>query len=142
MRHQELFFLALAAAVLTVGGWFATPTVAQAISELQTPASDPATLLLSPPSLRIASLAASGMSDDDLMALIGNFPSSFNLTAQGIICLQGLGVSSAVTLAMLNHDLFLSNNPSAIPPYHWQNRKLNRQSSRRGLCRMQPTRRN
>lgn len=116
MKRQRFYLLALAVAtMLAMDGWFATPIIAQAASELQAPAADPATLL-SPPALQIASMVASGVSDDELIVFIGNFPSPFSLTAQGIICLQQLGVSSAVTLAMLNHDLFLSNNPGAVPP--------------------------
>ena len=61
-------------------------------------------------------MAAAGSSDDDLLAYIGNYPSTFSLTAQSIIGLQNLGISSTVTLAMLNHDLFLNNNPTALPP--------------------------
>ncbi len=140
LKCQKSLVVTIAAVLALLAGWFPLPTAAQVSSELQAPADDPATLL-SPPTLQIVSMATSGVSDDNLMAFIASFPSAFSITAQGIICLQGMGVSSGVTLAMLNHDLFLNTNPSALPPYRWRARKLNRRSFRRHICRTQPIRR-
>ena len=116
MKRQRFFLLAPAAALFVLlAGWFTTSAKAQFSTNPQMPAGDPATIL-SPPALQLANMASAGASDDGLMAFIANYPSTFNVTAQGIICLQGLGISSSVTLAMMNHDLFLNDNPNALPP--------------------------
>lgn len=115
MKRQIMFFPALAAAILLLAGFFALRSYSQVVFEQQPSAAD-AAMILSPPALQIANMSAAGASDGDLTSFISNFPSTFSLTAQGIVCLQEMGVSSAVTLAMLNHDFILNNNPGAVPP--------------------------
>ncbi|HZQ48508.1 MAG TPA: hypothetical protein VFC07_15940 [Verrucomicrobiae bacterium] len=114
MKCHGLFFVR-AVVLLLMAGRFATPSIPQNLYDQQSLAGDPAGIL-SPPALQIVGMAASGASDDYLLAFIANYPSTFGLTAQSIICLQDMGISSTVTLAMLNHDLFLNNNPNALPP--------------------------
>jgi hypothetical protein len=54
-----------------------------------------------------------GSTDDVLQGYIQNSPASFGLTADNILYLKDLGISSAVTSAMLNRDAALRGQPQA-----------------------------
>jgi hypothetical protein len=65
-------------------------------------------------------MAVSGVPDGVIQAYINNSASTFNLTPDAIIHMQGIGVSSAVTAAMLTHDTQLRDSAAAAqsgPPY-------------------------
>jgi hypothetical protein len=63
----------------------------------------------------VIKMLKSGVSEDVVKAYIQNSPSTFNLTADDIIQLQGAGVAPSTTTAMLNHDAALRQNGS-VPP--------------------------
>src|SRR6266404_1187939 len=52
----------------------------------------------------VVKLAESGSSDDVILAFIKNSPSTYNLSADGVIYLKDVGLSAPVVTAMLNHD--------------------------------------
>jgi hypothetical protein len=71
---------------------------------------------LSPPAREVVKMAVSGVPDAVIQAYINNSGSTFNLTPEAIIHLQGIGVSGAITTTMLAHDKQLRDNAAAIPP--------------------------
>ena len=88
-----------------------------------------AALPLSPPAREVARMTGSGVPDDVIRAYIDNSPHTYNLTADGIIYLQGQKVSSALTAEMIRHDRKLRDqipagvlNPPVAPavPYPYQ----------------------
>ena len=76
----------------------------------------PADLKLSRPARDVVKMAASGVPDDVIKAYIDNAPSAFNLSADNIIHMQGVGVSGAVTSEMLGHDKKLTDQAAMTPP--------------------------
>src|ERR1022692_4077777 len=52
----------------------------------------------------IAKLAQSGLSDDVILAFIGQSHAFYNLSVADMVALKDSGVSSAAMSAMLNHD--------------------------------------
>lgn len=64
----------------------------------------PATLALSPWTAEIAKLARAGIEDDVLLTYIDGTEGTFNLTADQIIYLKTLGVSSQAISLMMQHD--------------------------------------
>src|ERR1700722_8231994 len=70
-------------------------------------AQDPAPaapVTLSPAAASVVSMAESGQGDDAQTAYIQGSQSPFNLSADDVIYLRDVGLSSAVITAMLNHD--------------------------------------
>jgi hypothetical protein len=59
---------------------------------------------ISPGAAEVVKLAESGSSDDVILAFIKNSESTFNLSADGVIYLKDVGLSSPVVTAMLTHD--------------------------------------
>jgi hypothetical protein len=59
---------------------------------------------LSPGTAQVVKLAQSGVGDDVVLAYVQNSQVPFNLSADGVVYLKDLGVSDAVTAAMINHD--------------------------------------
>jgi hypothetical protein len=70
-----------------------------------------APVTLSPPAAEVVKLAQSGTSDDVLLAYIQNSSSTFSLSADQILYLKDVGVSSAAISSMLNRDAALRNQP-------------------------------
>ena len=112
-----------AAKILTVSlvalGVLCGSRVASAADVTTQAAPTPATLdnaKLSKPVRDIIKMTVSGVPEDVVKSYINNSSSVFNLTAENIINLQGVGVSSSVTAAMLNHDKAIRDNAAAIPP--------------------------
>ncbi len=71
---------------------------------------------ISPATAEVVKLAEAGSSDDVILAYVQNTQGPFGLSADGIIYLKDLGVSSAVVTAMLNHDTTWKNqNPNTVP---------------------------
>ncbi len=103
----------LAAVFLPLGAWSATSADPNPpISTQATPADAPAKL--SAPAREVVKMALSGVPDDVIKAYIANSSSTFNLNADAIINLHGVGVSTSVTAAMLTHDRMLIDNSNAL----------------------------
>jgi hypothetical protein len=114
MKSHKLISLAWAVVVAPLTGITATSDVPEASPSAATPAA-PATdplSQLSPPVLSLVKMINSGVSQDVIEAYIKNSPTSFNLTADDIIRLQGLGVQASLVTEMLNHDKALRDNPA------------------------------
>src|SRR6266403_5801947 len=62
---------------------------------------------LTPGAAEVIRLAESGSGDDVVLAYIRNSQAAFNLSADHILYLKDLGLSSAVLTAMLAHDTTL-----------------------------------
>ena len=65
---------------------------------------------LSPAAVDVVKLAEAGMGDDVILSYIQNSQAAFNLSADDVLYLKDLGLSSQVISAMLNHDSALRNN--------------------------------
>ena len=59
---------------------------------------------LSAPAAQVLKLSQAGVSEDVLLAYIRGVTTPFHLTADNIITLKNDKISSAVLIAMLNHD--------------------------------------
>src|SRR4051812_37171317 len=64
---------------------------------------------LSPAAAEVVRLSGSGVSEDVVAAYIQGSQSSFNLSADDILYLKDVGLSSPVVTAMLTHDTALRN---------------------------------
>ncbi|HEX3797990.1 MAG TPA: hypothetical protein VH413_04750 [Verrucomicrobiae bacterium] len=124
-RFAQRIFLVAALAL--------TPLVTLNAANTPPPAVAPnplATAKLSASAREVVRMVSSGVPDDVVKAYVESYPSAFNLNADNIIAMQGVGVSSAVMTGMLNHDKTLRENmglyastmqppmqPSATAPY-------------------------
>jgi len=77
----------------------------------QAPVTAPSPVTLSPAAAEVVRLALAGTTDDVLVAYIQNSPGGFGLSADNILYLKDVGLSSAVTSAMLNRDAALRGQP-------------------------------
>ena len=68
------------------------------------------------PAAELIKLASSGQEEAVLLAFVTNFPDLFNLTAEEIIYLKDLGLSSNVVTAILQHDQALKEAATAPAP--------------------------
>src|SRR5882724_3400069 len=85
--------------------------------QLENQASAPAPTDLTPGAAEVVRLAGSGSGDDVVLAYIRNSQAPFNLSADHILYLKDLGLSSAVLSAMLTHDTTLrTQGPISAPP--------------------------
>src|SRR5882672_4412034 len=87
----------------------------------QVPTASPsAAVEVSPGAAEVVRLAESGVGDDVVLAFIQNSTSTFNLSADQILYLKDLGISSPVITAMLGHDGAVKNQlpqePPSVPP--------------------------
>jgi hypothetical protein len=73
---------------------------------------------LSPGAAEVVRLAQSGVTEDVVLAYVQNSQASFNLSADGVVYVRDVGLSSAVITAMLNHDNALRSQ--APPPSQYQ----------------------
>jgi hypothetical protein len=80
-------------------------------------------MVIAPAASEVLRLAQAGTSDAVLLAFVQNSPAIFNLSADNILYLKDLGLSSQVLAGMLNHDTLLRNrlqalatNQTAYPP--------------------------
>lgn len=72
---------------------------------------------LSPSASEVVRLASAGSGDDVLLAYVQNSQSTFDLSADSVLYLKDVGVSSQVIAAMLNRDNALrSQAPAPTPP--------------------------
>jgi hypothetical protein len=122
MKRQQPTFVALAFLLGSLTGWAATDDVPAITDPSVQPATPtPAvvaigTSTISGPVRDVLKMATSGVPDDVLRAYIQNSSSTFNLTPDGIIQLQGAGVSTAVTSAMMAHDKAIIDQATQFPP--------------------------
>ena len=80
------------------------------------PAAVPDNAKLSQPARDIVKMTVSRIPEDVIKSYINNSPTVFNLSADNIINLQGVGVSSAVTASMLMHDKSVRDNAPVLQP--------------------------
>jgi hypothetical protein len=111
MKRYAHHLLTLTVALLPLSGWSATITTNQ--SQVRPPAATDSTAGLSQPAREVVKMSAAGVPDDVVKAYVENSGSTFNLTTDNIIHLQGVGVSSVVTTAMLVHDKNLRESVNA-----------------------------
>src|SRR5437763_6858620 len=78
--------------------------------------SAPAPVDLSPGVSEAIRLAESGVGDDVVVAYIQNSQATFNLSADHVLYLKDLGLSSAVVTARLNHDSGVRTQTQPYPP--------------------------
>ena len=71
---------------------------------------------LSPGASEAIRLAESGVGDEVVVAYIQNSQAAFNLSADHVLYLKDLGLSSAVVAAMLNHDNGVRTQTQPYPP--------------------------
>jgi hypothetical protein len=126
MKRQKQNFLttvgavALALTPLAAGAAGQAETAATSQPSLVQPSSAAPKLNLattpSTPVRDVMKIVNSGVSEDVVKAYIQTSSSRFSLTSDDIIQLQGAGVSSSITVAMLNHDTALRQNLSVPPP--------------------------
>ena len=67
---------------------------------------------LSPAAAEVVRMAQSGVTEDVLLAYVSNSHNAFNLSADGVVYLRDLGISSPVLTAMLSHDSTLPAQPA------------------------------
>ncbi len=115
MKRFTLTILALATPLAVRAATSDAPVVATPQTAPPVVAADAASKL-SPPAHEVLKMAVAGVPDDVIKAYVESSGSTYNLTPDGIIQLQGAGVSSAVTSAMLTHDKAIIDRSSAYPP--------------------------
>src|SRR5439155_6845430 len=76
----------------------------------------PAPTAVSPAVAEVIRLAESGVAEDVVMAYVQNSPAGFNLSADQILYVRDLGLSSRVITAMLNRDAALRSQPPPSQP--------------------------
>ena len=108
IKWIAVFALALSAAQAQ------TPPAAASSAEAQAQPSVPVNL--SPGAAEVIRLATSGVGDDVVLAFIQNSQAPFNLSADDVLYLKDVGLSSQVTSAMLNHDSTLRNQAPQYAP--------------------------
>src|ERR1700742_3276897 len=64
----------------------------------------------------VVKMASAGVSPDVIKAYVNNAPGTFNLTADNIIYLHGLNVSSDIITGMVNRDVALREQNRVLAP--------------------------
>ncbi|MEI6781785.1 MAG: DUF6600 domain-containing protein [Verrucomicrobiota bacterium] len=133
MKTMKWVGLAAVLAVPVLSGFGQTPEAPAPGAPTQAQTAAPVDL--SPGAAEVVRLAGSGVGDDVVVAYIQNSQAPFNLSADDVLYLKDIGLSSQVTSAMLSHDSGLRNQPqqdapaattpaapsgSAPPTYQWQ----------------------
>ncbi len=126
MKRQNILSLAVALALIPLTGQSVTSVTAVTtdVSPPPPPTQPQATLpsmdftkQLSWQAQEVTRLVSSGVPNDVVKAYINNVPAPFNLSSDGIIHLQQLGISGPLITEMLNHDTNLRQMASAyLPP--------------------------
>lgn len=112
MKQLKLTFLALSVAAATTVNCPAALTSANA--PIPPPASAPnAISSLSSGARDIAKLVAAGLSEEVVKAYVQNATYTFDLSADNIVQLKGMGFSPAVLVSMLTHDKTVRDNTRA-----------------------------
>ena len=101
--------------VATTMPLFAADTQVQTVSDNGSTATaeSAASANLSPAATEVIRLASGGVGDDVVLAYIQNSQSPFNLTADDVLYLKDVGLSSTNITAMLNRDAALRNSQTA-----------------------------
>ncbi|HEX4645474.1 MAG TPA: hypothetical protein VH598_07675 [Verrucomicrobiae bacterium] len=115
MNKRQILTLILTVGLAPLAGWSAAPATTDTPAQPQTVATDSGARL-SAPTKEVLKMASKGVPEDVLKAYIDNSSSTFNLTSDAIIYLQGQCVSGPVTSEMLSHDKALFQKASAYPP--------------------------
>ncbi len=89
----------LATLILPIGS-----APAQTPTDSPPPAANPAAPAVSPAAAEVVKMAEAGTSDDVLLAYVKNSTSTYDLSADQILYLRDIGLSSPVITAMLSHD--------------------------------------
>jgi hypothetical protein len=109
MKFKNGGWLGLVAIIVfPVFSTYSQPYVPPASVE-QPPASPAATVSLSPGAAEVVRLSESGVGEDVITAYIQGSQSLFNLSADDILYLKDVGLTSPVVTAMLSHDTSLRN---------------------------------
>lgn len=103
---------------LTISGQSQTPAPPPGTLSAAAPAPGAGTTPadISPAVAEVIKLAESGVGDDVVLAYVHNSQASFNLSAENVLYLRDVGISSPVITAMLNHDTAPSTLPPTQPP--------------------------
>src|SRR5579872_1025928 len=115
MKHHKLIFLAAVLASAPLAGLPSARASTDAPPQPQIAVPDTAPRL-SPPVRDVVKMVTAGVPGDVVTAYIQTSSSTFNLTPDAIVYLQGVGVSGGITSTMLAHDKMLHDNVSAVPP--------------------------
>ncbi len=89
------------------GAYVTTPEDAPATATPETESVAAAPANVSPGTAEVIKLASSGVTEDVVLAFVTNSQYRYNLSAQDVVYLKDLGVSSEVVTAMINHDAAL-----------------------------------
>src|SRR5882724_3637478 len=117
LTQKTTALVCLASLALTLLSGYAQPpptSIPAAPGPGQTAA--PAPTAVSPAAAEVLRLAESGVAEDIVMAYIQNSPATFNLSADQILYVRDLGLSSQVITAMLNRDAALASQPQPSQP--------------------------
>jgi hypothetical protein len=114
MRNNKWVLLVTALAWPLLSGYGQTPGPAAPGAPGQ--AQPAAPVNLSPGAAEVVRLAGSGVGDDVVIAYIQNSQAPFNLSADDVLYLKDIGLSSEVTSAMLTHDGTLRGQPQQYAP--------------------------
>src|SRR5437899_2950953 len=113
----KMRWLGLAMAViLPLGSGYAQAPAPEVSTTPEQPSTGSASVPanISPAAAEVIRLAEAGTGEDVLLAFIQNSTSSFNLSADQILYLRDVGLSSQIITAMLNRDNVLRNQPQTF----------------------------
>src|SRR5438105_4984702 len=102
MKNTKWFGLVVSVALPLISSHAQAPVVPGPNASAEQSAAVPSDL--SPGVTEAIRLAESGVGDDVVVAYIQNSQATFNLSADHVLYLKDLGLSSAIVTAMLNHD--------------------------------------
>jgi len=114
MKNTKWVGLVTVLAFPLLTGYGQTPEAANPAAPGQVQA--PVGANLSPGAAEVVRLAGSGVGDDVALAYIQNSQAPFNLSADNVLYLKDVGLSPAVTSAMLSHDSAMRGQPQQAPP--------------------------
>jgi hypothetical protein len=116
----SVFLSQRTAAALFALALLGTPLKAQMSLSTPAPGQTSAGANLSQPASEVVKIASAGTGEDVILAFIQNAQSPFALSADNVLYLKDLGISSQVVAAMLNRDQALraqAPNPYAPAPF-------------------------
>jgi hypothetical protein len=102
----------------------AAPDLETAPGEVVSPATvSPQSVHLTGPAAEIVKLTRAGVDESVMLAFVTNSPNTFNLTSDGVIYLNDIGVPDMIVRSMIQHDqmlkeISLNSTPSPAPPVY------------------------